>query len=196
MFRLMYRVAGGRLLAVLAALAMAVGGAWAFRALPVDAFPDTSPSLVQVFTPTEGLAPEEVERYVTFPLKRAMFGLPKLEEIRSVSNFGLSILNIYFEDGTDVYFARQVVGERLGQAREAREAIPQGLGDPQMATSRAAPPIVFPVSVMFRSRSRDGGTGEDRQQECNARSSIASAPERNYILARPSPNSRCEHRKE
>ena len=53
MFRLMYRVAGGRLLAVLAALAMAIGGAWAFRTLPVDAFPDTSPSLVQVFTPTE-----------------------------------------------------------------------------------------------------------------------------------------------
>lgn len=129
MFRLMYRVAGGRLLAVLAALAMAIGGAWAFRTLPVDAFPDTSPSLVQVFTPTEGLAPEEVERYVTFPLERAMFGLPRLEEIRSVSNFGLSVLNVYFEDGTDVYFARQVVGERLAAAREA---IPQGFGDPQM----------------------------------------------------------------
>ena len=129
MFRLMYRVAGGRMLAILAALAMTIGGAWAFRALPVDAFPDTSPSLVQVFTPTEGLAPEEVERYVTFPLERALFGLPRLEEIRSVSNFGLSVLNIYFEDGTDIYFARQIVGERLAQAREA---IPEGFGDPQM----------------------------------------------------------------
>ena len=124
-----YRVAGGRLLAGLAAVAITIAGIWAFRSLPVDAFPDVTPSLVQVFTETEGLAPEEVERYVTYPLETSMSGLPKVEEIRSVSNFGLSVLNIYFEDGTDVYFARQVVGERLA---EARQAIPEGFGEPQM----------------------------------------------------------------
>ena len=125
----MHRIAGGRLLAAIAALVMTLGGLFAFRALPVDAFPDVTPSLVQVFTETEGLAPEEVERYVTYPIEASMAGLPKLDHMRSVSNFGLSVVNIYFEDGTDVYFARQVVGERLAQARQS---IPEGFGDPQM----------------------------------------------------------------
>ena len=129
MFNFMHRIAGGRLLAAIAALAITLGGIYAFRALPVDAFPDVTPSLVQVFTETEGLAPEEVERYVTYPIESAMAGLPKLKNMRSVSNFGLSVVNIYFEDGTDVYFARQVVGERLSQARGN---IPDGFGDPKM----------------------------------------------------------------
>jgi len=129
MYNFMHRIAGGRLLAAIAALAMTIGGIVAFRALPVDAFPDVTPSLVQVFTETDGLAPEEVERYVTYPIETAMSGLPKLDHMRSVSNFGLSVINIYFEDGTDVYFARQVVGERLA---EARGAIPEGFGDPKM----------------------------------------------------------------
>ncbi|WP_237273991.1 efflux RND transporter permease subunit [Sulfitobacter sp. M22] len=116
-------------MAAIAAFAMTLGGLFAFRALPVDAFPDVTPALVQVFTETEGLAPEEVERYVTYPIETAMSGLPKLKNMRSVSNFGLSVVNIYFEDGTDVYFARQVVGERLA---EARGNIPDGFGDPQM----------------------------------------------------------------
>lgn len=129
MLHFMHRIAGGRLLAAIAALAMTLGGLFAFRALPVDAFPDVTPSLVQVFTETDGLAPEEVERYVTFPIETAMAGLPKIDHMRSVSNFGLSVVNVYFEDGTDIYFARQVVGERLAQAREA---IPDGFGEPQM----------------------------------------------------------------
>lgn len=129
MLHFMHRIAGGRLLAAIAALAMTLGGLFAFRALPVDAFPDVTPSLVQVFTETDGLAPEEVERYVTFPIETAMAGLPKIDHMRSVSNFGLSVVNVYFEDGTDIYFARQVVGERLAQARES---IPDGFGEPQM----------------------------------------------------------------
>jgi len=112
----------------LAALIMA-GGWFSYKQLPIDAFPDVSPSLVQVFTETEGLAPEEIEKYVTFPVEAAMNGLPELETIRSVSNFGLSVVNIYFKDGTDIYFARQVVNERL---QEAREQIPEGFGDPRM----------------------------------------------------------------
>ena len=129
MVKITYRLAGGRLLAAIAALVFTLGGLFAFRALPVDAFPDPSPSLVQVFTETDGLSPEEVERYVTFPVETAMAGLPRVEEIRSISNFGLSIVNIYFKDGTDVYFARQVVGERLV---EAGDAIPEGFGTPKM----------------------------------------------------------------
>ncbi len=116
------------LVAVLGVLVLAAGYA-SYRSLPVDAFPDVTPALVQVFTETEGLAPEEVEKYVTYPVEVAMNGLPNLKEVRSVSNFGLSVINIYFEDGTDIYFARQLVGERL---QLAREEIPEGFGEPEM----------------------------------------------------------------
>ncbi|MFQ5501645.1 MAG: efflux RND transporter permease subunit [Phycisphaerae bacterium] len=116
------------MMAVLAVLVMAAGY-YSYRGLPVDAFPDVSPNLVQVFTLTEGLAPEEVEKYVTYPVEVAMTGLPGIERIRSVSNFGLSVVNVYFEDGLDIYFCRQIVNERL---TEAREQIPEGFGDPQM----------------------------------------------------------------
>jgi cobalt-zinc-cadmium resistance protein CzcA len=113
---------------VLGLLVLAAG--WAsYLSLPVDAFPDVTPALVQVFTETEGLAPEEVEKYVTYPVEVAMNGLPNLKEIRSISNFGLSVVNIYFEEGTDIYFARQLVGERL---QHARESIPEGFGEPEM----------------------------------------------------------------
>ena len=118
-----------RLLVLSLAILIMAGGWFSYRQLPIDAFPDVSPALVQVFTETEGLAPEEIEKYVTFPVEAAMNGLPNLETIRSVSNFGLSVVNIYFKDGTDIYFARQVVNERL---QEAREQIPEGFGDPQM----------------------------------------------------------------
>jgi len=109
--------------------AVVAAGYWSYRELPVDAFPDISPSLVQIFTIAEGLGPEEVEKFVTYPVEAAMSGLPRIAELRSSSNFGLSVVNVFFEDGTDIYFARQVVGERLS---EAREAIPDGFGKPQM----------------------------------------------------------------
>ncbi len=118
-----------RLLVLVLGVFVVAGGYFSYKQLPIDAFPDVSPSLVQVFTQTEGLAPEEVEKYVTFPVEVAMNGLPNLKSIRSVSNFGLSVVNIYFEDGTDIYFARQIVNERL---TEAREQIPAGFGDPAM----------------------------------------------------------------
>lgn len=118
-----------RLLMIVLSLLVLAGGYYSYRQLPVDAFPDVSPNLVQVFTVTEGLAPEEVEKYVTYPVEAAMTGLPGVEKIRSVSNFGLSVVNLYFVDGLDIYFCRQVVSERL---QEAREQIPKGYGDPQM----------------------------------------------------------------
>ncbi len=116
------------LISVLGILVMGAG-VFSYKQLPIDAFPDVSPSLVQVFTETEGLAPEEIEKYITFPVEAAMNGLPDLDHIRSVSNFGLSVVNVYFKDGTDIYFARQLVNERL---QEAREFIPDGFGEPQM----------------------------------------------------------------
>ena len=116
------------LIIVMGVLVMGMGY-YSYRQLPVDAFPDVTPVLVQVFTITEGLAPEEAERYVTYPVEVAMNGLPHLKEIRSVSNFGLSVVNVYFKDGMDIYFARQLVGERL---QHAREEIPDGFGEPEM----------------------------------------------------------------
>lgn len=118
-----------RLLMVVLGTLVLAAGFYSYRQLPVDAFPDVTPALVQVFTETEGLAPEEVEKYVTYPVEVVMNGLPDLKEIRSVSNFGLSVVNIYFEDGTDIYFARQLVNERL---QLAREEIPEGFGEPKM----------------------------------------------------------------
>lgn len=92
--QLLRRIAGGRVLAALAFAFVLIAGVVTFRSMPVDAFPDVTPTLVQVFTETEGLAPEEVERYVTFPVETSMNGMPRLQEVRSTSNFGLSLWSI------------------------------------------------------------------------------------------------------
>ena len=97
--------------------------------LPIDAVPDVTNVQVQVLTNSPGLAPEEVEKFITFPVETSMSGLPKVEEIRSVSKFGLSVVTVVFKEGTDIYWARQLVGERL---TEAREQIPEGYGEPSM----------------------------------------------------------------
>ncbi len=77
-----------------------------------------------MLTDSPGLAPEEVELFVTFPVETAMSGLPRINEVRSLTKLGLSVVTVVFAEGTDVYWARQQVSERLA---EAREAIPQGL---------------------------------------------------------------------
>jgi len=97
--------------------------------LPIDAVPDVTNVQVLVFTDAPGLPPEEVERFITFPVETAMSGLPAIEEIRSVSKFGLSNVTVVFEEGTDIYWARQLISERLV---EAREEIPAGYGVPTM----------------------------------------------------------------
>ena len=127
--RIIQLALNNRLLMLVLGAVVVVSGYYSYRQLPVDAFPDVSPNLVQVFTVTEGLAPEEIETYVTYPIETVMNGLPSIENIRSVSNFGLSVVNIYFADGIDIYFARQLVNERL---QEAREQIPEGFGEPAL----------------------------------------------------------------
>lgn len=118
-----------RLLMFTLAVLLMIAGGYSYHHLPQDAFPDVSPNLVQVFTLTEGLAPEEIEKYVTYPLETAVNGLPGVTKIRSISNFGLAVVNIYFEENMDLYFARQLVNERL---QEARENIPESFGIPQL----------------------------------------------------------------
>lgn len=97
--------------------------------LPIDAVPDVTNVQVQILTDAPGLAPLEVERFVTYPVELAMAGLPRTEEVRSLSRFGLSVVTVVFEEGTELYWARQLVSERLP---DAREAIPSGFGDPAM----------------------------------------------------------------
>ena len=97
--------------------------------LPIDAVPDVTPNQVQILTNAPGLGPIEVEKFITFPVETAMSGLPGIELIRSVSRFGLSAVTIYFDEDMDIYFCRRLIMERLPQAREA---IPEGLGSPEM----------------------------------------------------------------
>lgn len=102
-----------RLLVIVLSLLVAGWGAWAFKSLPIDAFPDVTNVQVQILTEADGLAPAEVERQVTYPIELEMSGLPKVHEVRSSSKFGLSVITVVFDDDVSIYFARQLVGERL-----------------------------------------------------------------------------------
>lgn len=118
-----------RLLVLLMVLIMAGAGVYSLTNLPIDAVPDVTNVQVQVLTAAPSLAPLEIERQITFPVEVAMSGLPDVEEIRSVSKFGLSAVTVVFDDSVDTYFARQLVLERLSQAREQ---IPENIGAPEM----------------------------------------------------------------
>ena len=102
-----------RFLVIAGWLALAGLGAYAISVLPIDAFPDTTPIQVQINTVAPSLVPEEVETQITFPVELALSGLPGLEQVRSISQFGLSQVTVTFEDGMGIYFARQLIGERL-----------------------------------------------------------------------------------
>lgn len=116
-----------RWLVILGALGFAIAGVLSMRHLDIDAFPDTTPVQVQINTVAPSLGPAEIEQQITFPIEQALSGLPKIEQLRSISKFGLSQVVLIFADGTDIYFARQVVNERLSQAQ-----LPQGLDRPKM----------------------------------------------------------------
>jgi cobalt-zinc-cadmium resistance protein CzcA len=105
-----------RFFVILAILAITVLGIYQYNQLPVDAFPDISPTMVPIFAEAHGMAPEEVERLITFPIESSMNGLPGVKQIKSTSAFGMSVVYVYFEDDTDIYFARQIVSERLNEA--------------------------------------------------------------------------------
>jgi len=104
-------------------------GLWATVNLPIDAVPDVTNVQVQILTTSPALGPLEVEQFITVPVETALSGVPKIEEVRSVSQFGLSAVTVVFAEGTDIYWARQMIGERL---LAARENIPEGMGRPEM----------------------------------------------------------------
>ena len=118
-----------RLLVLLMVGVLIGAGVYSLQRLPIDAVPDVTNVQVQVLTAAPSLAPLEIERQITFPVEVAMRGLPDIEEIRSVSKFGLSAVTVVFEESTSIYFARQLVLERLSQARDQ---IPESIGSPEM----------------------------------------------------------------
>ena len=103
-------------------------GMWSATKLPIDAVPDITNVQVQINTEAEGFSPLESEQRITFPIETAIAGLPKLSYTRSISRYGLSQVTVVFEDGTDIYFARQLVNERI---QSARSQLPPGI-EPQM----------------------------------------------------------------
>jgi len=107
-----------RLLIIVAAIFLIVFGIYSFQKLPIDAFPDVTNVQVQIISEAPGMSPLEVEKLVTFPVEIQMSGLPKLVELRSLSKSALSMITVVFEDGVDIYFARQLVLERLIEAKE------------------------------------------------------------------------------
>jgi cobalt-zinc-cadmium resistance protein CzcA len=118
-----------KLLVLLAFAVIAFFGIRAVRDIPIDAFPDVTPVQVNVYTESPGLAAEDVEQLLTTPVESALAGLPKVQDIRSVSLFGLSYVAVYFEDDMDIYFARQLVNERL---QDIDDRLPEGYGKPTM----------------------------------------------------------------
>jgi cobalt-zinc-cadmium resistance protein CzcA len=141
-----------RLMIVLLALALSAAGLWAFRGLPIDAFPDISAPQVQVIIKAPGMSPSEVESRVTFPIEAEMQGLPRQTVLRSTTKYALSIIIIDFEDGTDIYWARQQVAERLGQVWDVLPAgVEGGLG-----------PITTPLGEAYMYRVE--GAGYDNRE--------------------------------
>ena len=112
--------------------------------VPIDAFPDVTPVQVNIYTESHGLAAEDIEQLLTFPIESGMAGLPKVQEIRSVSLFGLSYVSVYFEDDMDIYFARRLVMERL---QEVGDRIPEGYGTPEMGPNSSGLGQVFWYTV-------------------------------------------------
>lgn len=134
-----------RWLVLLAVLGMAALGVYSYQKLPIDAVPDITNVQVQINTEAKGYSPLETEQRVTFPIESVMAGLPNLQETRSISRYGLSQVTVIFEDGTDIYFARQLVNERIQEARgnlpgelsPSMGPIASGLGEIYMWTIEA-----------------------------------------------------------
>ena len=130
-------------------LLIVIAGAWSFRQMPVDAYPDLSAPRVELVTQWPGHAAEEVERLTTLPLELAMNGLPHLTVMRSISLYGLSDIRLTFDEGVDPYFARQIVFERISEA-----SLPQGI-TPSMS------PLFSPSGLGLSLRARKSGPLSD-----------------------------------
>lgn len=134
MNKLLEFVLQNRILILILLVGMILLGVYHYKKLPTDAFPDISPVMVPVFAEAHGMAPEEVERLITFPIESAMNGLPGVKLVKSTSAFGMAVIYVYFNDNVDIYFARQIVSERLTSAVSEL---------PKMET----PPVLGPIAT-------------------------------------------------
>ena len=137
-----------RLLVIAVMLLVGIGGAYAALHLPIDAIPDMTNVQVQILTDAGSLSPVEVEKYVSYPIETAMAGLPRVEQIRSVSKFGLSAVTIVFDEGTDIQWARQLVSQRLVTAATK---VPAGFGTPELG------PMATALGEILQFEVRGGG---------------------------------------
>ena len=151
-------------------------GVYSLIRLPIDAVPDVTNVQVQVLTAAPSLAPLEIERQITFPVEVAMSGLPDIQEIRSVSKFGLSAVTVVFADSVNTYFARQLVLERLSQAREQ---IPENIGSPEMG------PISTGLGEIYQYELRAAPGPEGNQYDATALRTIQDWSVRRQLLGVP-----------
>ena len=127
-----------RFLVLMLVVLLVIGGVISFQRMPVDAYPDLAPPTVELITQWPGHASEEVERLITLPLEVEMAGTPRMVVMRSISLYGLSDIILTFDEGTDNYFARQIVFEKIGDAQ-----LPSGI-TPSMA------PLFSPSGLVYR----------------------------------------------
>ena len=149
-----------RVLVLLSAVGLAVAGAVAVLHLDIDAFPDTTPIQVQINTTAPALGPEEVEQQITFPIEQVLGGLPRLQILRSISKFGLSQVVVTFEDGTDIYFARQLVNERLGSV-----VLPPGIERPSLGPVATGLGEVYHYIVTLKGWNFEGASEAERTEK-------------------------------
>lgn len=165
-----------RLLVLLMVAIMIGAGVYSLLNLPIDAVPDVTNVQVQVLTAAPSLAPLEIERQITFPIEVAMSGLPDIEEIRSVSKFGLSAVTVVFDDAVNTYFARQLVLERLSQARGQ---IPENIGSPEMG------PISTGLGEIYQYELRPAPGEEGKKYDATALRTIQDWSVRRQLLGVP-----------
>jgi cobalt-zinc-cadmium resistance protein CzcA len=165
-----------RLLVLLMVAILIGAGIYSLVKLPIDAVPDVTNVQVQVLTAAPSLAPLEIERQITFPVEVAMSGLPDIQEIRSVSKFGLSAVTVVFADSVNTYFARQLVLERLSQAREQ---IPENIGSPEMG------PISTGLGEIYQYELRAAPGPEGKQYDATALRTIQDWSVRRQLLGVP-----------
>ncbi len=134
-----------RLLVVIALVGLSAAAVMLIPKLNLDAFPDVTNVQVSINTEAPGLASEEVEQLITFPIEAVMYALPDVEEVRSISKTGLSSITVVFKEGTDIYFARQLVFERL---QSAKELIPGGVGTPEIGPNTSGLGQVYQYLLM------------------------------------------------
>src|SRR3954464_4390845 len=138
-----------RLVVFVFSVLIAAGGILALTKLNVDAFPDVTPVQVEIDTDAQGLAPQEVEQLITFPIENVMNGIAGVVRVQSESKFGLSVVTVYFSDDTDIYFARQQVFERLSSAKDS---IPAGF-DPEMGPITTGTGQIYLYQIVGRGKS-------------------------------------------